>query len=80
MKTELIVRNVPKKVVETTEWYMRERDMNLYDAFKEAVRETYCTSVRLRHAWFFDDYREYIPSAYAPEYLDFEKYPLRYHV
>ena len=80
MKTNLIVKSVPKAIVLKTEQNMKELHLDLYDAFKNAVTETHCKSVRLRHAWYFDDYREYIPSAYLPEYLDFDKYPLRYHV
>ena len=78
MTTDLIVKSVPKTVVLKTEKYMKEYCMSLNDAFCEAVRETGCVSANLKMAWNVDDFREYIPSAYLPEYLDFEKYPLRY--
>ena len=32
----------------------------------------------LYKAWYYDDFRKFIPSAYNPEYLDFSKYPLKY--
>ena len=33
---------------------------------------------KLFAAWYCDDYREFIPSAYEEKYLDFEAFPLRY--
>ena len=67
--SELIVKRVPKRVMQRTKWYMEERCMGLYDAFKEAVREYPHPSKELHAAFMADDYREYIPSAYLPEYL-----------
>ena len=73
----LIVKRVPNAVVNRTKVNMNKYRMGLYDAFNEAVgaygnkRSKY-----LSCAFLAGDYREYIPSAYLPEYLDFEKYPL----
>lgn len=78
MTTELIVKSVPKAIAMNTEKYMKTYTIGLYDAFKMAVRETKKCSKKLEKAWLTDDFREYIPSAYLEEYLDFEKYPLRY--
>lgn len=75
---KLIVKRVPKWIINRTRWYMEERMMSLSDAFIEAVREYPKPSKELRKAFYHDDFREYIPSAYLKEYLDFEKYPLPY--
>ncbi len=78
-REDMIVGKVPKKIRERTKYYMDEVLLSLYDAFTEAVRDygKKC-SKKLSNAWNTDDFREYIPSAYYEEYLDFEKYPLRY--
>lgn len=52
--------------------------MGLYDSFKEAVRELSKPGTKLWKAWYYDDFREYIPCVYNQKYLDFEKYPLKY--
>ena len=52
--------------------------MGLYDSFKEAVREFSKTGTKLWKAWYYDDFREYIPCIYNSEYLNFKKYPLKY--
>jgi len=80
---DLIVRRVPKAVRERTRENMDIYCMDLYDAFNEAVKE--CAVLRSRkrnteltEAWYFSDYRRFIPSAYNSGYLDFDQYPLRY--
>lgn len=75
---QLIFGDVPKEVRRKTHWYRKYRCMGLYDAFKEAVRESDVNGHELQFAFYYDDYRKFIPSEYLPEYLDFEKYPLRY--
>lgn len=78
-KEDMIVGKVPKKIRERTKYYMNEVLLSLNDAFAEAVREYgKKRSKKLNKAWSADDFREYIPSAYYEEYLDFEKYPLKY--
>ena len=81
----LIVRKVPKAVRDRTRENMDVYNMDLYDAFNEAVRE--CTvsrkssrgrSTELTEAWYFNDYRRFIPSAYNPMYLDSDAFPLKY--
>jgi hypothetical protein len=74
----LIVRKVPTVIKEKTRKYMDDEWLGLYDAFNEAVREYTRCSRELRKAFYTQDYRLYIPSAYIPEYLDFERYPLQY--
>ncbi len=71
---DLIVRRVPKRIMQRTKWYMEERFMGLYDAFKEAVREYPHPSKELHAAFMDDDYRDYIPSAYLPECLSKTRY------
>ena len=77
---DLIVKRVSKAIRERTRENMDVHMMSLNDAFSEAVRECGTKSKELLHAWYFSDYRKYIPSAYIPDYLDFNKYPLRYSV
>ena len=77
-KEDMIVRRVPKAVREATRVYMDEYNMSLADAFGEAVRETVHKPTELFWAWYYSDLRKFIPSAYVEEYLDFDKYPIRY--
>ena len=49
-----------------------------YDSFKEAAKELAKERTELYKAWYYDDFRKFIPSAYNTEYLDFSKYPLKY--
>ena len=72
---ELIVKKVSKAVRERTRENMERYCMSLGDAFNEAVRAK-GRSKSLQLAFHCNDYREYIPSAYIPKYLDFDKYPL----
>lgn len=75
-----IYGNVPGRIRRRTYYYMKKYYMSLADAFKAAVRGD--TELRdnadLRNAFFFDDYRAFIPGEYLSKYLDFEKYPLAY--
>lgn len=75
---DLIVKRVPRKIRERTKENMDVYSLGLYDAFKEAVRTFAKKGTKLYKAWYYDDFREYIPSACNEEYLDFEKYPLKY--
>ena len=52
--------------------------LGLADAFNEAARHYAKPGTKLYKACYTgaSDYREYIPSAYDPKYLDFTKYPL----
>jgi len=74
----LICGKVSQKIRKLTREYMINKNMSLYDAFDLAVRESGTKSAELRMAWYFSDYRKFIPCAYIPEYLDFKKYPLKY--
>lgn len=77
---DMIVRRVPKVVREATRVYMDEYDMSLADAFGEAVRENVHKPTELFWAWYYGDFRKFIPSAYVEEYLDFNRFPLRYNM
>lgn len=76
----LIVRRVPRWIVDRTQENMEVYNMGLYDSFAEAVRNypKLKKGSELWRAWYYDDFRLYIPSAINPERLDFTKYPLRY--
>lgn len=78
----LIVRRVPKWIRERTRDNMEYYCMGLYDSFQEAVRNypKLTRGSELWKAWYYDDFRLYIPSAMNPERMDFNKYPLRYSV
>lgn len=71
---DMIVKKVSKAVRERTRENMEKYCMSLGDAFNEAVRSK-GRSKSLQLAFHHSDYREYIPSAYVPEVLDFAKYP-----
>ena len=73
-----ILGKVNKKVRKATERYMRKFNLCFYDAFKEACRDYASKSTELYTAWYYDDFRRFIPSEYDKKYLDFEKYPLKY--
>ena len=84
-RNDMIVRRVPAAVRERTRENMDVYCMSLGDAFEEAVREYVSTrkttnwrNSELADAWFYSDFRKFIPSAYVPEALDFERFPLRY--
>ena len=77
---KMIVKRVPKWIVERVRDNMNHWSLDLYDAFQEAVRAYSKPSKELSAAFYADDFRAYIPSAYREEYLDFGKYPLRYQV
>lgn len=74
----LIVGRVPKKIRERTKENMEVYNMLLSDSFEEAVRKFAKEGTELYKAWYYSDFRKYIPSAYRQEYLDFSKYPLKY--
>ena len=71
-------KRVSKKILDRAKENMEVYSMGLYDSFKEAVRELSKPGTKLWKAWYYDDFREYIPCVYNQKYLDFEKYPLKY--
>lgn len=71
-------KRVPKAIKERTEENYYTYNMCLSDAFEEAVRTLAKKGTKLWKAWYYSDFREYIPSVYREEYLDFNKYPLAY--
>ena len=74
----LIIGRVPKSIKERTKENMEVYNMCLSDSFEEAVRELAKDGTELWKAWYYSDFRKFIPSVYNPEYLDFSKYPLKY--
>ena len=74
----LIIGKVSKAIRNRTKQNMDFSCMGLYDSFNEAVRALAKKDSELYTAWYVQDYRKFIPSAYVPKYLDFSKYPLRY--
>ena len=75
---ELIIGRVSKKIRKRTQENMEVYNMGLADSFEEAVRELAKKGTELWKAWYYNDFRKFIPSAYNPEYLDLSKFPLKY--
>lgn len=75
---DLIVGRVSKKIRERTKENMDVYNMMLSEAFEEAVRTFAKKGTELWKAWYYSDFRKYIPSMYEEKYLDFKKYPLKY--
>lgn len=78
MFAERFAKRVPRAIVERIEENYYTYNMSLLDAFEEAVKELAKKGTKLWKAWYYGDFREYLPSEYNEEYLDFEKYPLKY--
>ncbi len=74
----LIIRRVPKGVRKRTKENMEVYHLGLADAFDEAARHYAKKGTELWKAWYYCDFRKFIPEAYLPEYLDFKKHPLKY--
>ena len=72
----LIVKRIPKKLLARVKMFYEKYNMSLADSFHEAVRGYSEASQELKKAFYYEDYRAYIPSEYLPESLDFNKYPL----
>lgn len=75
---DMIAKEVSAAVKNRTKENMEKFHMSLADAFNEAARAFSEKGSELYDAWYADDFRAYIPSAYQEKYLDFEKYPLKY--
>ncbi len=75
---DLIIGKVSKAIRKRTKENMEVYNMCLSDSFEEAVKTYAKEGTELWKAWYYSDFRKFIPSAYIPEYLDFTKYPLKY--
>ena len=73
-----IIGNVPKAIRKRTQENMDKYNLDLSDAFDEACRALAKPNTELYKAWYYGDFRRFIPTAYNLEYMDFNKYPLRY--
>ena len=71
-------KKIPKKIKERTIENVEVYHLSLGDAFEEAVRELANKGTELWKAWYYSDFRKYLPQIYESEYLDFSKYPLKY--
>ena len=72
------IKDIPKNILERTKENMEVYHIDLRDAFQEAVREFDQEGTELWKAWYYDDFRAYVPCIYEQKYLDLEKYPLKY--
>lgn len=75
---EDIKKELPDSIMKRIQEYMEVSNLNLSDAFQEALRDLADSGSLLNQVFMAGDYREYIPIAYQDKYLDFVKYPLRY--
>ena len=80
MAKRIFYGDVPKKIKSATRWYMKKYNVSLGDAFQWACRTFAPKGTELYDAWYYDDFRKFIPSASEEKYLDFEKYPLKYKI
>ena len=61
---------IPKPIRNRTYYNMKHYNMDLYDAFNEAVRALYHAAPKeLQDAFYNNDYRAYIPSEYTDSAL-----------
>lgn len=68
-------KKVPKSVLKRTRENMEVYNLDLADAFQEVARELAKEGTKLWKAWYYNDFREYIPCIYDQKYLNFSKYP-----
>jgi len=71
-------QRVPKKIQNRTIENIEVYHLSLGDAFEEAVRTFATKGTELWKAWYYSDFRKFLPQIYNEEYLDFNKYPLKY--
>ena len=76
----LFYNNVPKTIIKRTKKYMDEYCLCLSDAFEDAVKELAKPGTELYNAWYYSDFRRFVPAMYDNKYLDFSNYPLKYQV
>lgn len=72
------IKDIPKNILKRTKENMEVYHMDLRDSFQDAVREFARKGTELWKAWYYDDFRAYVPCIYEEKYLDLEKYPLKY--
>lgn len=75
IKTEYAMP-IPMYLLFKVAYYLKYTGMSLIDSTREAFREKAPKGSKWNKMFYHDDFREILPSAYIPEYLDFEKYPL----
>lgn len=69
---------IPYNLKRKTLNLMDRHCLGLSDAFEIVARENSVKGSKLWAAWYWCDFREFIPMAYRPQFLDFNKYPLSY--
>ena len=67
------LKYVPKNILERTKENMEVYNLSLTDAFQEATRSLAKKGTELWKAWYYDDFRAYVPCIYDPKYLDLSK-------
>lgn len=72
------IKKLPRSVLKRTKENMEIYNMDLTDSIQEAARTLAKPGTELRKAWYYDDYRAFVPCIYESKYLDFSKYPLKY--
>ena len=58
------IKYVPKNILERTKENMEVYNLSLTDAFQEATRSLAKKGTELWKAWYYDDFRAYVPCIY----------------
>lgn len=70
--------HVPKYIIKEIKKTIDEYGVCLSDAIEWTFRDYAKQGSELWKAWYYSDYRRFIPSWYSQEELDFNKHPLKY--
>ncbi len=70
---------IPQNIQDRINENLEEYNLCKADAVEEAFRELAPKHTNLWRAWYNTDYRRYFPDIYEDKYLDYDKYPLKYH-
>ena len=79
LDTSVFIKPIPKYIMNCIKKYYEVYGVGLSDAIEGGFREKANNKNTIWwKMWYYNDFREICPSIYLPEYLDFEKYPLKY--
>ena len=58
--------------------FIKDIPKNILERTKENMEVYHLEGTELWKAWYYDDFRAYVPCIYEQKYLDLKKYPLKY--
>lgn len=71
--------DLKKRIEENVTIYLLGEGDAVKEAFGHFCRNgAFDPNSKLYKAWYYSDFREFVPEIYISKYLDFEKYPLAY--